>query len=125
MTLKYTFVQDHIKKIRKKIFYNDYDEALNDQKFSFVYVSLINTLHYKYALKSLQKGFNVIIDKPITTKSSETLNLLKIAKRKKLFLCELTIFNYHIVYNKILKILGGKNKISLFKQILTCLEVKV
>jgi predicted dehydrogenase len=97
---------------KKKILFNDYESALSAKKFDFVYISLINILHYKYALKALKKGFNVIVDKPISIQYSHTEKLLEIAKNKKLFLYELTVFNYHIVYNKILEILGGKNKIE-------------
>ena len=68
---------------KKKILFNNYNQALNQISPNIVYVSLINSLHYKYAKMSLKKGFNVIVDKPISENYSQAKNLIKIAKRKK------------------------------------------
>ena len=97
---------------KEKIFFNDYKVALNSENFDYVYISLTNNLHFKYAKMALDLGMNVIVDKPITISFQKTLDLIKIAKKKKLILFELTIFNYHIAYEKILKLIGGKNKIQ-------------
>ena len=67
---------------RLRIFYNDYDKALKDKSFDFVYISLINSMHYLYAKKALELKLNVIIDKPITTSFNDTKRLLQIAKKK-------------------------------------------
>ena len=96
----------------KKIFFNDYEQALKTKKFDYVYISLINNLHFHYAKMALNLGYNVIVDKPITTSFSETNQLLKIARAKKLLLCELIIFNQHAVFNKISNIIGGNKKIE-------------
>ena len=97
---------------KKKIFFNDYSLALNSEYYDYVYISLTNNLHFKYAKMALDLGLNVIVDKPITISFQKTMNLIKLAKKKRLILFELTIFNHHIVYEKILKLIGGKNKIQ-------------
>ena len=97
---------------KKKIFFNDYNEALLKLSPQIVYISLVNSLHYKYAKKSLEMGLNVIVDKPITTSLKETKELLKIAKRKKILLSEATLFNYHRVFKKMISICNGKKNIS-------------
>jgi len=96
----------------KRIFFNDYQKTLKTKSFDYVYISLTNNLHYKYAKIALDLGYNVIVDKPITLSFEQTNNLLKIAKQKKVLLCELMIFNYHKIYEKIIKIIGGKKKID-------------
>ena len=93
--------------LKKKILFNDYDEALLKSDSTIVYISLINSLHFKYAKKALEKGFNVIVDKPITTSFYETRELLQLAKRKKLLLSEATVYNYHKVFDKMLRICNG------------------
>lgn len=97
---------------KNNINFDNYEKALNAEKYDFVYISLINTLHFKYALLALKKGNNVIVDKPITINFNQTKKLVKIAKIKKLFLIELTIFNYHICFEKIIDKIGGKQKIE-------------
>ena len=72
----------------------------------------MNSLHYKFALHSLYKRKNVIIDKPITLNLNQTKHLIKIAKQKKLLLSEALVFNYHNQFTLIKKIIN-KNKIVL------------
>jgi len=93
------------------VFFNDYKKAINS-KPNIVYISLINKLHFKFAKFALEKNCNVIVDKPITKQFKLSKQLVEIAKKKKLFLAEATIFNYHSVYKKIIKIIGGINKIT-------------
>ena len=50
-----------------KRYYTDYDEMLNDQGIDTVYIALPNNLHYRFGLKALQAGKNVIMEKPFTS----------------------------------------------------------
>ena len=93
------------------VFFNDYKKAINS-KPNIVYISLINKLHFKFAKFALEKNCNVIVDKPIAKNFKLSKQLVEIAKKKKLLLAEATIFNYHSVYKKIIKIIGGINEIT-------------
>ncbi len=73
----------------------DLDEIAADEKIQFVYVGLINSVHYEYAKKFLLAGKNVILEKPFTTNFSEAEELAKIATEKKLYLFE-AITNLHM-----------------------------
>ena len=97
---------------KEKILFNDYDIALSNTIANIVYISLVNSLHFKYAKKALMGGFNVIVDKPLTTSFKETKQLLQLAKKKKLLLSEANLYNYHNVFDKIVKLCNGKNNIS-------------
>ena len=79
-------------KINDKIYYNNY---LNGLQFkpNLIYISLTNHLHYKFAKLFLKKGYNVVVDKPITESLIKTTELIKIAKSKNLLLSEATLFN--------------------------------
>ena len=96
---------------KTRILFNDYNQALSLVSPDIVYISLINSLHFMYAKMSLKKGFNVIVDKPITTSLRETKELLKIAKRKNLLLAEATLFNCHRVFDKMIQLCDGKKNI--------------
>ncbi len=98
--------------LKKKIFFNNFHVALKDFNPEIVYISKINSLHFKFAHLALKKNYNVIVDKPVTLEFSQALKLLKIAKKNKLFFAESTLFNYHKVFKKILKECGGLNKIE-------------
>jgi len=96
----------------KKIFYNNYQDALKKFKPEIVYISTVNSTHYKYSKKILEKGFNVIVDKPATLNIKSTKKLLQIAKRKKLLFAEATLFNYHRVFDVIKKLSNGTSQIE-------------
>ena len=97
---------------KEKILFNKYEKSLEKVKPDIVYISLINSLHYKYAKIVLKKGFNVIVDKPITVNINEAKELLKLARKKNLLLAESTLFNYHIVFKRMLELCGGKKNIK-------------
>lgn len=110
-------------KIKDNIYYNNYLEGL---KFNpdLIYISLTNHLHFKFAKLFLKKGYNVIVDKPITESLVKTRELIKIAKSKRLLLSEATLFNYHVVFRQIIKMIGGKKKIEFLQSYFNIPQVK-
>lgn len=68
--------------------YTDYEEFLEDTEIEFVYIGIINSLHYSYAKKALENNKNVICEKPFTENSEELKELIEIAKEKRLYLFE-------------------------------------
>ena len=111
-------------KINDKIYYNNY---LNGLQFkpNLIYISLTNHLHYKFAKLFLKKGYNVVVDKPITESLIKTTELIKIAKSKNLLLSEATLFNYHAVFQQIIKMIGGKKKIEFLQSNFNIPQVKL
>ena len=111
-------------KVKDNIQYNNYLEGL---KFNpdLIYISLTNHLHFKFARLFLKKGYNVIVDKPVTESFVKTRELIKIAKSKKLLLSEATLFNYHAVFQQIIKMIGGKNKIEFLQSNFNIPQVKL
>ena len=111
-------------KVKDNIQYNNYLEGL---KFNpdLIYISLTNHLHFKFARLFLKKGYNVVIDKPITESFVKTRELIKIAKSKKLLLSEATLFNYHTVFQQIIKMMGGKKKIEFLQSNFNIPQVKL
>ena len=63
--------------------YNSYEDGLKKSLADIVYISLPNSLHYKWAKKSLEYGYHVIVDKPICEKMSKVNKLVNLSKKKK------------------------------------------
>ena len=76
------------KKFNIEKIYTDYDELLNDSEISFVYVGLVNAVHYEYTKKALEAGKNVILEKPFTTDVKNTEELIGLAVKNNLYLFE-------------------------------------
>lgn len=75
--------------------YDSYEEGLANFKGDVVYVSTVNSTHVQYGLKSLQAGFNTIIDKPATANYEEAQEMVNLAKSKGLFVGESTVYLEH------------------------------
>ena len=78
----------------------DFDE-LCASGIDTVYVAVPNFLHFDYCKKALEKGLNVIVEKPITSNIEEAELLSSIAKEKKVFLFEAVTTLYLPNYLKI------------------------
>ena len=66
--------------------FKDIDGLLADPQIELIVIASPNQTHFALALKSLQAGKHVVVEKPFTSNTLEALELIKIAKNKKLFL---------------------------------------
>ncbi|MBR2216417.1 MAG: Gfo/Idh/MocA family oxidoreductase [Selenomonadaceae bacterium] len=74
--------------------YTDYDALLADQDIDFVYVGLINSVHYEYTKKALLAGKNVIVEKPFASAAREVRELKELAVSKHLYVFEAVTLHY-------------------------------
>lgn len=75
--------------------YDSYEEGLSHFKGDLVYVSTVNSTHVIYARKSLESGFNTIVDKPATASFQEAKELVELAQSKNLLVGESTVYLVH------------------------------
>ncbi len=75
--------------------YDSYEEGLKHYDGNLVYISIVNSEHFKYARKSLEAGFNTIVDKPAAMTLKESEELVALAKLKNLLLSESTVYLFH------------------------------
>lgn len=75
--------------------YDNYEDGLANFKGDVVYVSTVNSTHVQYGKKSLEAGFNTIIDKPATSTYEEAQELVELARSKDLFVGESTVYLEH------------------------------
>ena len=68
--------------------YGSHEDLLADQNVDIIYISAVNSAHYKWAKAALLAGKHVICEKPCTTTEAQTRELFAIAKEKGLFLME-------------------------------------
>jgi NDP-hexose-3-ketoreductase len=87
---------DKYKDIKTPIkLYDSYDEGLKNFRGDLVYISIVNSEHFNYAKKSLEAGFNTIVDKPATSTLIEAEELVRIAKDKNLLIGVSTVYLNH------------------------------
>ena len=99
-----------VKNIKVNKVYKSYNNAINTSDAKIVYISLINSKHFYWALKALNRNKHVIVDKPLTTNFKNTKKLLTIARKKKLLLSESVVFHYHKRFERIFSKINLKNR---------------
>ena len=63
------------------------EEGAREDKIDFVIIVTPNNLHFKIAQAFLEKGINVVCDKPLTLKVKEAEELINLAKKRDLLCC--------------------------------------
>lgn len=97
--------------------YEGYERLLEDDAIDAVYIPLPPALHYTYAMKALEHGKHVLLEKPFTTSEENTKALLKEASNKNLAVYENFMFLYHDQLSKIKSVIadGSLGDIRLYK----------
>jgi len=72
-----------------------YDALINSFEIDAVYIPLPPALHFKWAMKALQAGKHVFLEKPSVTKLVDAEALVSVASNKGLALHENYMFQYH------------------------------
>ena len=68
--------------------YGSHEALLADENINTVYISTVNSEHYRWAKTALEKGKHVVCEKPCTTTPQQTAQLFALAREKKLFFME-------------------------------------
>ena len=78
--------------------YTDYGELLDKADIDTVYIGLINSVHFEYAKRALDKNKNVILEKPFAGTYDEAKELVDLARAKKLFVFEaITVLHNDVI----------------------------
>lgn len=80
-------VLERSKELSKELFpeakiVRSYDAILNDNDIELVIVNTPDKLHYEMAKAAILKGKNIVVEKPVTLKSEEAADLIKLARDK-------------------------------------------
>lgn len=78
-----------------------------------VYIALPNLLHRDYCVRSLERGLNVIVEKPITCRAEEAREVAALAQEKDLFLFEAITTVYLDSYAKVRALLPRIGEVKL------------
>jgi NDP-hexose-3-ketoreductase len=95
-------------RIEKKNWFNNENQFFKKINFDYVYISSINSNHYKNCKTALNNKVNVICEKPLCLNTNQLKKLIKISKLKKKKIFEVNHYIYHPLFIKIKKIIEKK-----------------
>jgi len=91
--------------VKVKKVYTDLETMFSQTDIDVIYLASPNSLHFTHAKLALEKGKNVIIEKPICSNANELKELIALAKAKNLFFFEaatvLHLPNYYEIANNL------------------------
>lgn len=78
--------------------YTDYDALLDSADVDAVYIGLVNSVHYEYARRALEKGRHVILEKPFTDTLAEAEDLFRLAAARGVYIFEaITVLHNDVI----------------------------
>ena len=92
----------------KKNWFNDEKKFLKNSNFKYVYISSVNSNHYKNCKTALNNKINVICEKPICLTPIQLKKLIQISKLKKRKFFEVNQYIYHPLFITLKKIINKK-----------------
>lgn len=72
---------ERMKKYKNKHHYTDFDEMLENEKLDIIDICLPTYLHADYAIKAMEKGINVICEKPVSLDADDVERVYSVAKK--------------------------------------------
>ncbi|WP_051302727.1 Gfo/Idh/MocA family protein [Salibacterium aidingense] len=87
------------------VFYQTYEELLDDVMIDAVYIALPNSLHAEWALKAMEKGKHVLLEKPAGISSEEVKQMREAAEQHHVILMEAFMHQFHKQHDVVKKVL--------------------
>lgn len=98
-------------RIKKENWFDNENQFFKNPNFDYVYISSINSNHYKNCKTALKNKVNVICEKPICLNETQLKKLTQISKLKKKKIFEVNQYIHHPLFIEIRKIIK-KEKIG-------------
>jgi predicted dehydrogenase len=82
-------------------FYDSYEALILDPNVDAVYIATPHRFHFENIMLCLNAGKPVLCEKPLTVNAAETIELIRVAREKKVFLMEALWSIYLPIYGQI------------------------
>ena len=84
--------------------YGSYEELLNDANIQAVYIPLPNSEHSAWAIRAMEAGKHVLVEKPFAVNADEAQLMVSTALEKSVVLIEAFMYRYHARMAQMLEI---------------------
>jgi predicted dehydrogenase len=91
-----------------KMFHSDFQEFLKHNEVDAVHIATPNETHYQIALEALERGKDVLLEKPMTTSSRSAFQLVREAEKRGVILLVGHIFRFNNAVNMAKRLIENK-----------------
>jgi predicted dehydrogenase len=95
-------------KIDDNYCFSNYENLLECKDLDIIYIALPHSLHYRWVMKSIKKGKNILVEKPATLNFSQMENIKNNLKDKNIFFSEAFMYRYHPQISKVIDLIKNK-----------------
>lgn len=92
---------DKAKRFNVPVVYNHYEELLNDSSIDAVYIPLPNSLHAEWAIKAMQCGKHVLLEKPAALTKAEMAEMKAVSEENNVVFMEAFMYQFHSQHNRV------------------------
>ena len=85
--------------------FTNYDNLLECKDLDIIYIALPNSFHHEWIIKSIDKGKNILVEKPATLSFAQMDNIKNSLKDKNIFFSEAFMYRYLPQIPKVLDLL--------------------
>ena len=85
--------------------FTNYDSLLECEDLDIVYIALPHSLHHEWIIKSIEKGKNILVEKPATVNFSQIKNIKNNLEGKNILFAEAFMYRYHPQISKVVDLL--------------------
>jgi len=86
--------------------YGSYEELLEDPEIEAVYISLPNTMHSEWSIRSIEAGKHVLCEKPFSRHPEEVAAAFDVAERAGRFLSEAFMYRHNPQTKRLKQLVG-------------------
>ena len=86
---------------------DSFQKVIDDPDLDAIYIPLPPALHYEWAVKAIESGKHVLVEKPSTTSLKDSARLVELAKEHNVALHENYMFIYHSQISKIREMISS------------------
>ncbi|MEV7655924.1 Gfo/Idh/MocA family oxidoreductase [Streptomyces anulatus] len=83
--------------------FGSYEELLDDDTIDCVYIPLPNALHADWAVRALERGRAVLVEKPLACGGDDARRMAEAAERSGALLAEAFMYRYHEQFKRVLR----------------------
>lgn len=99
----------YLKKNTNYQLYSNYDDIFENNNIDIIYISLINSLHFKYLKKAIENNKNVLVEKPSCLSFDEINQINEINKIRNIYFKEAILYLHHPILEEVVKIIKNEN----------------
>ncbi|WP_038539152.1 Gfo/Idh/MocA family protein [Neobacillus sp.] len=92
-------------RFRVPTIYESYQELLNDPDIDAVYIPLPNSLHAEWAVKAMNHGKHVLLEKPAALTEDEMISIKKAAEDNGVVFMEAFMYQFHRQHTRVKELL--------------------